>query len=158
MRLATLLPHVGHRQWTLSLPFTLRFQVVKQPVLLKRLEVRLVRAVWRWQRREARRQGVTAPLRGGAVVFTQWFGSMLQLTPHLVLVPEAQWAYIERYGITGMMVAPMRSQERSLGHGFINPRSQIVVRMLTRAGEPLTGGFSTSKPGINPLTGRAWGV
>lgn len=93
VRLATLLPHVGHRQWTLSLPFTLRFQVVKQPVLLKRLEVRLVRAVWRWQRREARRQGVTAPLRGGAVVFTQWFGSMLQLTPHLhVLVPEAQWA------------------------------------------------------------------
>ena len=57
-----------------------------------RLEVRLVRAVWRWQRREARRQGVTAALRGGAVVFTQWFGSMLQLTPHLhVLMPEAQW-------------------------------------------------------------------
>ncbi|MDP3238304.1 MAG: transposase zinc-binding domain-containing protein [Myxococcales bacterium] len=79
LRLAALLPHVGHRQWTLSLPFTLRFQVVKKPQLLKRLEVRLVRAVWRWQRREARRQGVTAPLRGGAVVFTQWFGSMLQL-------------------------------------------------------------------------------
>jgi hypothetical protein len=92
VRLAALLPHVGHRQWTLSLPFTLRFQVVKKPVLLKRLEVRLVRAVWRWQRREARRQGVTAPLEGGAVVFTQWFGSMLQLTPHLhVLLPEAQW-------------------------------------------------------------------
>lgn len=61
------------------LPFTLRFQVVKKPQLLKRLEVRLVRAVWRWQRREARRRGVTAPLEGGAVVFTQWFGSMLQL-------------------------------------------------------------------------------
>lgn len=39
--------------------------MVKKPQLLKRLEVRLVRAVWRWQRREARRQGVTAPLRGG---------------------------------------------------------------------------------------------
>ena len=92
VRLAALLPHVGHRQWTLSLPFGLRFQVVKKPELLKRLEVRLVRAVWRWQRREARKHGVTARLRGGAVVFTQWFGSMLQLTPHLhVLVPEAQW-------------------------------------------------------------------
>jgi hypothetical protein len=33
-----------------------------------------------------------APLEGGAVVFTQWFGSMLQLTPHLhVLLPDAQW-------------------------------------------------------------------
>ena len=92
MRVAALLPRVGHRQWTLSLPFTLRFQVVKKPQLLKRLEVRLVRAVWRWQRREARRHGVTAALRGGAVVFTQWIGSMLQLTPHLhVLLPEAQW-------------------------------------------------------------------
>ena len=66
--------------------------MVKKPVLLMRLEVRLVRAVWRGQRREARRQGVTAPLEGGAVVFTQWFGSMLQLTPHLhVLLAEAQW-------------------------------------------------------------------
>jgi len=42
------------------------------------------------------RLGVTAPLRGGAVVFTQWFGSMLQLNPHLhVLVPEAQWRLAE---------------------------------------------------------------
>ena len=35
---------------------------------------------------------MTAPLEGGAVVFTQWFGSMLQLRPHLhVLLPEGQW-------------------------------------------------------------------
>jgi hypothetical protein len=76
-------PRVGvaarrHRQWTLSLPFTLRFTVVKTPQLLKRLEVRLVQAVWRWQRREARRHGVTGPLRGGGVCFWQWFGSSLQ--------------------------------------------------------------------------------
>ncbi len=63
-----------------------------RPVLLKRLEVRLVRAVWRWQRREARRLRMSRPLRGGAVVFTQWFGSSLQVTPHLhALVAEAQW-------------------------------------------------------------------
>jgi hypothetical protein len=90
--LASVLPHVGHRQWTLSLPFTVRFTVVKKPQLLKRLEVRLVQAVWRWQRREARRHGVTGPLRGGGVCFWQWFGSSLQLTPHLhLLVPEALW-------------------------------------------------------------------
>jgi len=40
----------------------------------------------------------------------------------------------------GDLVEVCDAQERSLGHGFINPRSQIVVRMLTRAGEPLTGG------------------
>jgi hypothetical protein len=92
VRLAALLPQVRHRQWTLSLPFSLRFVVVKRPVLLKRLERRLVRAVWRWQRQVARRLGVPGPLHGGAVVFTQWFGSSLQLTPHLhALFPEALW-------------------------------------------------------------------
>ena len=91
-QLESVLPHVAHRQWTLSLPFSLRFQVVKRPELLKRIEVRLVRAIWRWQRREARRLGVGGALRGGGVCFWQWFGSSLQLTPHLhLLVPEAQW-------------------------------------------------------------------
>ena len=90
--LEAVLPRVAHRQWTLSLPFSVRFAVVKQPALLKKLEVRLVRAVWRWQRATARRLGVRKRLRGGAVCFWQWFGSSLQLTPHLhLLVPEALW-------------------------------------------------------------------
>jgi hypothetical protein len=76
----------------LRLPFKLRFLVVKRPELLKRLELRLVRAVWRWQRAVARRLGVSGPFRGGAVVFTQWFVSSLQVTPHLHgLVAEALW-------------------------------------------------------------------
>ncbi len=43
--LESVLPLVAHRQWTLSLPMSVRFLVVKKPKLLKRLEVRLVRAV-----------------------------------------------------------------------------------------------------------------
>ncbi|MDP2269974.1 MAG: hypothetical protein Q8K32_04520, partial [Archangium sp.] len=61
------LPGVAHRQWTLSLPMPVRFQVVKQPALLKRLEVRLVQAVWRHQRATAKRLGAGGPLRGGGV-------------------------------------------------------------------------------------------
>ena len=90
--LESVLPRVAHRQWTLSLPFKVRFNVVKKPKLLKRLEVRLVKAVWRWQRGEARRHGTKGPLTGGGICFWQWFGSSLQLTPHLhLLVPEALW-------------------------------------------------------------------
>jgi hypothetical protein len=63
---------VGHRQWTLSLPYSVRFNVVKKPKLLKRLEVRLVKAVWKWQRREARRHGAKGKLTGGGVCFVQW--------------------------------------------------------------------------------------
>ena len=86
------LPRVAHRQWTLSLPMGLRYLVVTRPALLKRLEVRLVQAVWRRQRRAARQLGQRGTLAGGAVCFGQYFGSRLQLTPHLhCLVPEAMW-------------------------------------------------------------------
>jgi hypothetical protein len=78
----------------LSLPFTVRHAVVKQPRLLKCLERRLVKSIWRWQRQRAKHSGHTGVfLNGGGVCFTQWFGSHLQLTPHLhLLVPEALWA------------------------------------------------------------------
>ena len=86
------LPRVAYRQWTLSLPGALRWKAVKVPKLMRALERRLVRAVWRWQRQGARRAGVRGDFTGGAVGFTQYFGSALQLTPHLhVLVPEALW-------------------------------------------------------------------
>ena len=71
---------------------SVRFLVVKKPKLLKRLEVRLVKAVWKWQRSEARRHGARGTLTGGGVCFWQWFGSQLQLTPHLhLLAAEAMW-------------------------------------------------------------------
>jgi hypothetical protein len=92
VHLEAVLPRIAHRQWTLSLPFAVRFNVVKKPRLLKRLELRLVQAVWRWQRSEARRHGATGALTGGGVCFWQYFGSSLQLTPHLhLLVAEAMW-------------------------------------------------------------------
>ena len=81
--LKEVLPQVGYRQWTLTLPRQVRWVVRKQPGLVREVERRLVRAVWRWQRAQARRLGVTAPLHGGAVCFLQLFGSALQLTPHL---------------------------------------------------------------------------
>jgi hypothetical protein len=92
VQVESLLPRVAHRQWTLSLPYVLRLPVVKCPALLKRLEVLLVRAIWHAQRVKARRQGASGKLKGGGVCFWQWFGSRLQLTPHLhLLVPEAVW-------------------------------------------------------------------
>jgi hypothetical protein len=86
------LPEVGYRQWTLSLPFGSRWQVVQRPELLRAVQRRLVRGVWRWQRQVARRLGAPRGLVGGAVGFTQYFGGALQLTPHLhVLLPEGMW-------------------------------------------------------------------
>ena len=51
-----------------------------------------MRAVWKWQRREARRHGATGALTGAGICFSQWFGSAMQLTPHLhLLAAEAMW-------------------------------------------------------------------
>ena len=124
--LTEVLPYVSHRQWTLSIPYALRFSVVKRPGILKRMEGRLVRAIWRWQRLEARRLGFkTQDVTGGAVCFWQWFGSSLQLTPHLhVLVPEAQW----RKGDAAPIGLPAPSDDDVVG---------ILKRVLTLTAKDL---------------------
>lgn len=91
--LADILPRVGYRQWTLTLPRALRWVVRKQPALVRLVEREAVRAVWCRQRARAKQLGVSGPLTGGAVGFLQLFGSALQLSPHLhVLVPEGLWS------------------------------------------------------------------
>jgi hypothetical protein len=91
--LGEVLPRVGYRQWTLTLPRGLRWVVVKQPTLVRAVERGLVRAVWRWQRARAKQLGYRGALKGGAVGFLQLFGGALQLTPHLhVLLPEGLWS------------------------------------------------------------------
>ncbi|MBL8953684.1 MAG: transposase zinc-binding domain-containing protein [Myxococcaceae bacterium] len=87
------LPHVPYRQWTLALPFGLRFLLVKEPKLLRLVERRLVESIFRWQRRRARALGARGKRLGGAVCFTQLFGSAFQLSPHLhLLAAEGVWS------------------------------------------------------------------
>ena len=87
------LPKVGYRQWTLSLPFALRWPVVKQPKLLRVLERCLTRAIFRAQRARAKQLGLRGRSQCGAVSFVQQFSSTLALQPHLhLLVPEGAWS------------------------------------------------------------------
>jgi hypothetical protein len=74
-------------------PFALRFVLVKEPKLLRKVERRLVEAIFRWQRHQARGHGHRGKQAGAAICFTQWFGSALQLQPHLhALVAEGVWS------------------------------------------------------------------
>jgi hypothetical protein len=92
LHLGEVLPRVAFRQWTLSVPFALRFLLVKEPKLLRKVERRLVEAIFRWQRQRAKELGASGKRAGGAVCFTQLFGSALQLQPHLHgLVAEGVW-------------------------------------------------------------------
>ena len=69
---------VGTRRWVLSLPFQLRFLLARRGGLRREVLRVFLRAITAWQCRTA---GVRRG-RGGAVVFLQRFGSLLNLNVH----------------------------------------------------------------------------
>ena len=92
LHLDEVLPRVAFRQWTLSVPFGLRFLLVKEPKLLRKVERRLVEAVFRWQRHRAKGLGATGKRVGGAVSFLPLFNAQLGLSPHVHLLgAEGVW-------------------------------------------------------------------
>jgi ribosomal protein S27E len=82
------LPRAPYRQWTLSVPWRLRSLLARDRTLLSAALTCFVRAVFRWQRAQARALGLVgaAP---GAVTAIQRFGSVLNLNLHFhTLVPD----------------------------------------------------------------------
>ena len=77
----TLLPEAGYRQWVLSVPWTLRYMMARDPKLLSMVLDIFLRAIFANQRRRARALGINDP-RTGAVTFVQRFGSALNLNVH----------------------------------------------------------------------------
>jgi len=78
---ARVLPKVPYRQWTLSLPWRIRWAVATKPKLLSAALAVMQRRIFAWQRRAARRAGIAEPL-CGSVTFVQRFDSQLRLYPH----------------------------------------------------------------------------
>ena len=72
------LPAVPMRQWVLSFPRQVRFLAARRPALASLLLDLFTRAVFAWQRRAARRLGVSDPRTGG-VTAVQRFGGALNL-------------------------------------------------------------------------------
>ncbi len=86
------LPPVAVRQWVLTLPVQLRFLIAWRPKLIGLTLTLFLRALFAWQRRCARRQGIAKPL-CGAVTCIQRFGSALNLNRHFhTLVPDGMFS------------------------------------------------------------------
>jgi hypothetical protein len=116
-----------------------------------------VRALFAFQRRTARRLGVSRPLTG-AVAFVQRFGSALQLTPHFhVLVPEAVFDELDRaelrlHPLPRPTVAEVETlavtvARRTLGAALVPPPRANLVRYF--------GVFAPNAPGASPHRARA---
>ena len=78
------LPRIPMRQWVLAFPHRVRFLLARDAKLLSEALTFFVQALFAFQRRRARAQGLPTTRAGtsGAVTFVQRFGSALQLTPH----------------------------------------------------------------------------
>ncbi|MFN7133682.1 MAG: transposase zinc-binding domain-containing protein, partial [Myxococcales bacterium] len=79
--LTRVLPGADYRQWVLSFPFRLRFLLARDTRLMRRCLDALLKTVFAFHRRRARRLGLTSP-QSGAVSFPQRFGSALNLNLH----------------------------------------------------------------------------
>ena len=75
------MPIAPYRQWTLSLPYDVRFRVGYDKNLLSAVLSIFLRTVFSYQRLRARRLGVKRPLIG-SITLCQRYGSILQLYPH----------------------------------------------------------------------------
>jgi hypothetical protein len=85
------LPAVPTRQWVLSLPRWARFLLARDPALITRTLELALRAIFTWQRKRARGQGVACS-RTGAVTFVQRFGGALNLNVHFhCVLPDGVW-------------------------------------------------------------------
>jgi hypothetical protein len=76
------LPAVPLRQWVLTFPRAVRFELARRPELVSPVLAIFLRALFTWQRKRAR--GVDG--RGGAITFLQRFGSALQLNVHMHVI------------------------------------------------------------------------
>lgn len=87
-------PTAAVRQWVLTLPMQLRFLLAWRPKLIGLTLTLFLRALFAWQRRCARRQGISKPL-CGAVTCIQRLGSALNLNLHFhTLVPDGVFSEI----------------------------------------------------------------
>lgn len=75
------MPQARWRQWTFSVPKYIRLLLAREPKRLSKVVTIFLRAVFAYQRRQAKKLGIDKPL-CGSVSLLQMFGSILQLSPH----------------------------------------------------------------------------
>jgi hypothetical protein len=82
------LPRVAYRHWVLSYPRIVRVALARDAKATTASASILMQEVFRWQRRQAKRAGLREA-RTGSVVFSQRFGSLLNLNiHHHAVVPD----------------------------------------------------------------------
>lgn len=102
---------IPYRQWVLSLPRYARLLLVYHPALVSRVLLIFLRAVFAWQRRRARGQGIVNG-RPGAITFVQRFGSALNLNVHFhAVLPDGVFSRNEDGSLCFVPLLPPSNEE-----------------------------------------------
>ncbi len=128
------LPIAPYRQWTLSLPYDVRFRVGYDKTLLGQVLSIFVRTISAYQRLRARRVGISEPLTG-AVTLCQRYGSILQFTPHFhTWMPDGVFCQDDAGTV---QLHPLGPPEDDDIDALLLRISQRVDRLLSGADEPV---------------------
>ncbi len=77
----SVLPEVVMRQWVLSFPYKLRYQMAHNPKLTNKILSIFIQALSSYQKKKAKQSGIKST-KPGSVTFIQRFGSALNLNVH----------------------------------------------------------------------------
>jgi len=120
------LPALPYRQWVLSVPRRVRFLLATDHVLLSQVLDMALRKVFAWQKRAARRLGITNPM-CGAIGFVQRFGSLLNLNCHFHnILPDGVFAQNNNGDVVFRPVPPPTKRD-----------VQTLVKQIARGTEKL---------------------
>ena len=124
-------PDVPVRQWVLSLPFRLRYQLAWDHDLCRAVVAVFLRAVLGWLRRRARLNGVDDG-RGGAVAVIQRFGGALNLNIHVhALVLDGVFAKDHAGALAFHPIPRLTALDVAEVLATVEPR---IARLLDRRG------------------------
>jgi len=136
------LPHVGVRQWVLTVPVALRFRLAFDPELTTMVLDAFVRALTASYRRRARRLGHGDGL-CGAVTAIQRFSSSLQLNVHFhTLALDGVYVPGDSPGSLRFVSLPPPTDEdvaRTLDHARRLIERRLADRGLNQRGDPSAG-------------------
>ena len=125
------LPHVPYRQWVMSFPKYLRFQLARDTTLLTKVLRGVLQVIFAWQRRKARAAGVSDG-RAGAITFVQRFGGFVNLNVHYhALVPDGVFAKDDAGVPRFIQLGPPTDEEvASLAGKIVRRVAKILARHL----------------------------
>ena len=147
-------PDVPVRQWVLSLPYRLRYQLAWDHDLCRAVVAVFMRAVLGWLRRRARNRD-TDDGRGGAVAVIQRFGGALNLTIHVhALVLDGVFATDRAGRLAFRPTAPLAAVDVDEVLATVEAG---VRRLLVRRGlledDPTSGSHDDASEGQPVLAG-----